>query len=281
MPPGELKERVEPGFTDQELPPLDPGRATAANEAPAPASRQRTLSLGLLASLLIHLSPLLLLLGWSSAPAEPAVAIPIRLVLEEPPPPPPPPPVPEPKPPGRLASVDMGKSGKEARRDPPTPDEAASDLVSALPKPTVPAEPLGAAPAEAEPPPPKPAPKRLAAALAPPKPHPAPVQVPGPAATRDEYLAYVSALINRHSDMLAPSLIAGRSGVAVISILVLGDGTIARIAIKRGSGHPDIDGRIEQMVAAVGRFPPLPQWIQAPSVLLDYHRVFPERIREH
>ena len=100
--------------------------------------------------------------------------------------------------------------------------------------------------------------------------------MPGPAATQDEYLAYISNLINRHKDLLAPSVLGGRRGVAVISITVLADGTIARVAVRRGSGYPDVDARIEQMITAVGRFPPLPQWIQAPSVMLDFHRVFPD-----
>ena len=43
--------------------------------------------------------------------------------------------------------------------------------------------------------------------------------------------------------------------------------TTARSRASRSpqsSGYPDIDERVEQMVAAVGRFPPLPQWFQAP-----------------
>jgi hypothetical protein len=38
---------------------------------------------------------------------------------------------------------------------------------------------------------------------------------------------------------------------------VLDDGTVARISVARLA--TDIDERIERMVAAVGRFPPLPQ----------------------
>ena len=102
--------------------------------------------------------------------------------------------------------------------------------------------------------------------------------VPGPDATRDEYLAYITSLINRQSHLLTASALGSRRGVTVISITVLGDGTIAQLAIKRSSGYPDVDARVEQMVAAVRRFPPLPQWIQAPYVRLDYHRVFPDRL---
>ena len=48
------------------------------------------------------------------------------------------------------------------------------------------------------------------------------------------------------------------------------------------AGPFDDAGRLQEaMVAAVRRFPPLPQWIQAPYVMLDYHRVFPDRFGEH
>jgi TonB family protein len=275
---------------------LELARATA--QPPAPSQlRGRTLPFGMIGALAVHLSPLLLLLSWTGAPAEIVQPIPIELVLEPPPPPepkseqkaekPPPPPL------GRFASVDMGEPVQESEPPASSPDQHPSEptetqvaaarppppeLVSALPKPVSPPEPLAEAPALPEPPPPKPALKPVVATPHPPKPRPArPHAIPGPDATRDEYLAYIASLINQHSNLLAPSVIAGRRGVAVISILVLGDGTIARIAVKRGSGYPDIDARIEQMIATVRRFPPLPQWIQGPSVLLDYHRVFPDR----
>ena len=69
----------------------------------------------MLVSLAVHLSPLLLLLSWASAPAEVVTPIPIELVLEQPPPPPEPKPEqkaekpPPPPPLGRLASADMGE----------------------------------------------------------------------------------------------------------------------------------------------------------------------------
>jgi TonB family protein len=280
---------------------LDLARATAPPRVPSQL-RGRTLPFGMLGSLAVHLSPLLLLLSWTSAPAEVAAPIPIELVLEQPPPPPEPKPEqhaekpPPPPPLGRLASIDMGEPVKEpqppassppasepsetqaAARPPPPPD-----LVSALPKPVSPPEPLTAAPPLPAPAPAsKPVPKPVVATSHPPKSQPArPQVVPGPEATRDEYLAYITTLINGHSNLLAPAALGGRSGVAVISIMVLGDGTIARLRVKRSSGYPDIDARVEQMVAAVRRFPPLPQWIQAPSVTLDYHRVFPDRFGEH
>jgi TonB family protein len=111
----------------------------------------------------------------------------------------------------------------------------------------------------------------------PPNPNPSPraTRVPGPAATRDEYLAFCESLIRRHFDMLPASFLGGRRGATALSLLVLDDGTIASIRVARSSGYPDIDAKIEQMVAAVHRFPPLPQWDQAPSTRLIYNHVFP------
>ena len=286
---------------------LDEARRLEAAHAPVQSppstdNRGRALPFGMLTSLAVHLSPLLLLLSWPATQPEIVTPIPVELVLEQPPSPPPEPKpeqaaeTPPPPPPlGRLASVDMGKPANETEppassqdqhpSEPAETQEAAArpppshDLVSALPKPEPPPETLAAAPPLPEPPAPKPAVKPVVATPHPPKPRPArPLVMPGPDATRDEYLAYITSLINRQSHLLAPSLLGGRRGVAVISIMVLGDGTIARLAIKRSSGYPDVDARIEQMIAAVRRFPPLPQWIQAPYVMLDYHRVFPDRL---
>lgn len=291
-------------------PPLDPARATEERQRPSVSSRQQNRPFGPLVSLAVHLSPLLLLLSWnwSTPPAETAAPIPIQLVLEEPPPPPPPPPAPKPEkepPRGRLASKDMGSP--EAKPDPasteaaepqtePPPVETQMaavtpppkpppppDLVSALPAPTPPPEPPIVPPEPApsvavpepkpnppaKPPPPKRQAKQTAAAW------PLPLRqrttrYPGPEASRDEYFAYCESLIRRYHDMLSPALLAGRSGVVRILIVVLGDGTISRVAIMRDSGYRDIDVRAQQMVVAVGRFPPLPQRFQQPALEMGY-----------
>ncbi|HYU13262.1 MAG TPA: energy transducer TonB, partial [Stellaceae bacterium] len=95
---------------------------------------------------------------------------------------------------------------------------------------------------------------------------------------RDEYLAGLVTLTRRHLDLLSLSLLAGRRGVTALSILVLGDGTIARISVSQSSGYPDIDRQVERMVTAVGRFPPLPQWLQEPSLSLVFRIQFPEAL---
>jgi TonB family protein len=166
---------------------------------------------------------------------------------------------------------------------PPPKPTPPPDLVSALPAPTPPPEPP-IVPPEPEPsvaiPEPKPAPPAK-----PPQPKrqtkqttaawPLPLRqrtarYPGPEASRDEYLAYCESLIGRYHNMLSPSLLAGRSGVVTILIVVLGDGTISRVAIMRDSGYRDIDVRAQQMVVAVGRFPPLPQRFQQPALEMGY-----------
>ena len=230
-------------------------------------------------SLGMHLLPLAFLVGWSSTRIEFARPIPVQLVLEEPPPAPPAPPAPEAKPPPspRLASDEIGDTAQ-----PPT-----APATSPAPTPA----PVAPAPRVAElvpPPKPKPSPPaKPAAATAPvhrpePKPQTQPhaARIPGPDATRDEYLAYLVALTRRHMDMLPLNMIGGRRGETVLAILVLGDGTIARVGIARSSGYPDIDARIEQMVSAVRRFPPLPQWFQGPRIELNLRLRFPEAVLE-
>ena len=271
---------------------LDPARAVAEPTLSLPAPRYRTTPLGPVASLCLHLLPLLALLEWRGHPIEVPPPIPVQLVIERPPPPPPPQkPVELKAPPrGRLASEDIGQpaSQPDEAKAPDTPDMPAETQVAAAPEPAPKAAP---SPQPVVPPPPeikpvpeaKPPQKRAVASRVPPNPHPSTrtARIPGPAATRDEYLAYCLTLIRRYYDMLPASLIAGRRGQAVLSIVVLDDGTIARVGIKKSSGYHDIDSQIERMVAAVGRFPPLPQWIQAPSVTLDYVQSFPEGLVEH
>ena len=79
---------------------------------------------------------------------------------------------------------------------------------------------------------------------------------PGPAATRDEYLAYMHSLIRQHYNLLPSSTLGNRRGMTVIEFVVLDDGKIALMKMRRSSGYPDIDNRVAEMVAAVGRFPP-------------------------
>ena len=276
-------------------------------------ARQRCVPFGPLASLAIHLSPLLLLLSWSSTPVEIAAPIPVQLVLEQPPPlppppAPPPPPIPTPKTKelssGRFASEDMGDVTKaepgpraeeppKAEPEPPAETKMAAltppsgpDLVSALPPPAPTLEPLPApedlkiplapeaAAAERRPPPPKRPAKEMASAWPLPL-QPRSARAAGPEAIRDEYLAYCEALIRRFYGMLSPTFLGGRRGETTVTIMILPDGTIARIVITRSSGYPDIDNRIEEMVAAVRRFPPLPARFQGPGAVFRFHKAFP------
>jgi hypothetical protein len=41
-----------------------------------------------------------------------------------------------------------------------------------------------------------------------------------------------------------------------------------------------IDQRIEEMIEAVGRFPPLPQWFQGLAMPFEFGFPFPEALRE-
>lgn len=298
-------DRADPpdGDTDRREP-SSPRAAVAAplpeREAPV-ESRRQVRRFGPIGSLLLHLLPLLLLLQWPMRPPDEVVPIPVRLVLEPPPAPAPQPkpspPKPEIKPPkGRIASEDIGGSeakGQDAAKEepapapkPPAPAEAPQQEALAVPPPLPEPAPK---PETVEPPSdhfarpqqkPKPTPPH------PPRQHgqahllllPRPGRFPGPAATRDEYLAYIAALTRRHLDLLPLSLIGARRGETIIEVLVMDNGTIALLRVGHSSGYPDIDERVERMISAVGRFPPLPQWFQGPSMQLEFKLRFPEAL---
>ena len=250
---------------------------------------------GPIGSLLLHLLPLLLLIDWPMRPPAEIAPIPVQLVVEPPPAPKPaskPNPKPAPAPPtGRLASDDIGDTlakGHDAAdsREPepgnappasePAPAETPKKTAEIIPPP---AASDALAPPLPPPPKPKPTPQQpLRHGEG--RPHLVlrPARFPGPAATRDEYLAYLATLTRQHIGLLPLGVVAGRRGETVIDILVLDNGTVAMLKVGRSSGYPDIDGRIEKMIAAVGRFPPLPQWFQGPSMQLEFRLKFPEAL---
>lgn len=293
----------EPKAADPEPPLLDLARAVDEPELRTTGQDRRDWIVDLTAAVGVHLLSFLIFMYWTAAPAEIAAPIPVTLVLEKPPPKPEPPPELKAEtkpPPGRLASADLGDpAAKPAKPAAASPTDGAKmtqaaamalrrqparpELVSALPRPAPLPEPelkllepvmKPAVPDRATPA--KPAIKREVAARS--APHPPPGRIPGPAATQDEYLAYVNGLIRHNQEMIPVSLLSGRNGEAVISILVLADGTIARVAIKESSGYPEIDQRAERMVATVKRFPPLPRWFEGESMLLSYHMLFGDRM---
>ena len=281
--------------------PIEPVRPPPELAALLPR-RVRLVTPALLVSIGLHVTPLAGLLAWgSAAPEAPVLPVPVELVVVQPPPAPAPKQE-KPPPRGPLASEDTGKMAAP-------PDTV---IAKPTPPPPPPAEPVVATKemkvAEIPPPPPKPKPKpkpqiqpavlRETPKPAPPlppeprpparAPQPEPVlsnaprnaRYPGPAATRDDYLAYLVTLTRQHIDLLPRVFLADRRGETVLAILVLGDGTLARISIRESSGYPDIDERIEKMVQAVGRFPPLPQWYQQPAMDLTLRLRFPEAINE-
>ena len=290
-------------------------RAPASSERKPEARQERwwVRLRGPAGSLVLHLLPLLLLIDYQMSPPAEIEPVTVQLVMEPPPPPPPPevkpaPPQPQPKPAtppprGRLASEDLGEpEAKETDRPkgdaPSAPDNAAkSDTPTTEPKPpekpqqTAMAVPPPLPPAKPDTPKPDPIPKPQ------PKPnpaaHPAPRRVeepgnlvprrarfPGPAATRDEYLAYMHSLIRQHYNLLTSAALGDRRGMDVVEFVVLDDGKIALVKVRRSSGYPDIDNRVAEMVAAVGRFPPLPQWFQGLAMPFEFGFPFPDALRE-
>jgi TonB family protein len=279
------------------------------------ADRERVRWLGPIGSLVLHLLPLLLLVEWPMAAPPEAEPIAVQLVLEPPLPEQPlkpvPPPQFKPPPPGRIASEDLGDTqAKQTSREvgdapaakdipPPEvrPSEAPQQTADVVPPPP-PEEPqpppsdtqtaaIIPPPPPEKPTPPKPKPKPNPTAQQPPHQTDEPAHTaarhakyPGPAATRDEYLAYVYALIRQHDNLLPPGMIGGRRGEAQIEFVVLDDGTIERIKVRQSSGWQDIDARIELMIAAVRRVPPLPQWFQGSSMGLVFVIQIDNALRE-
>jgi TonB family protein len=282
---------------------LDPTRTDPIPDSPKPPiPRLAWWAMG--GALALHSLVVVLIAVGTSKPPDLAPPIPISLVLERPPPEPPKPPAPPeppalpepPPPPGPIASVDMGSPTAppgQTGTAPPKPIDAEIAPKPAEPppppppppKPTPPPEQVAAAAPPKPPRPPAPAGPRPATMAVPPRPHepahtgPRFAPVPGPSATRDEYLAYLVTLTKQHFDQVPLSLIGDRHGETSLSVIVLADGSIARISILRGSGYPEIDERIERMVAAVRRFPPLPQWYQGQSMDLVFRLRFPEGLR--
>lgn len=279
----------------EELDRLDPQRGEVSPDEPvASAASQARPIRGPLGSLLIHLLVLAAILAPGFTAPDLPKPIPISLVLQ---PPPAPKPAPTPKPPqpetvrpkGPLSSEDEGnvtpKNGQAAtavKRSAAPKRAPQPKLVPPPPKPALPEDDsallqLPSIPAPVLVPPPAKTPTPDAEHQEP-HPHAAGrmARVPGPAATKDQYLAYLVALTKQHFDLLPMSLIANRRGETQLSVVVLADGRIARIAIEQGSGYPDIDARVERMVAAVGRFPPLPQWYQRESMELIFTLRFPQ-----
>ena len=264
---------------------------------------------GPIGSLALHLLPLLLLIDWQMSPPAEIEPVTVQLVVEPPPPevkpaPPQPPPKPVPPPPrGRIASEDLGDpEAKEVKRpkgeapaavDTPVPTDTPPNDTKATEKPqqTAAMVPPPLPPAKPDPPKAEPAfkplPKPSPPARQPPR-HveepanmaPRRARFPGPAATRDEYLAYMHSLIRQHYNLLPMAIVGDRRGATVIEFLVLDDGTIAMVKVRRSSGYPDIDRRVEEMIAAVGRFPPLPQWFQGPGMPFEFGFPFPDALRE-
>ncbi len=283
---------------------LDPERAGLIWEVRGRVGRAIRLRSPLV-SLAFHLLPLVAVILLPLIMTEPPEEIPVQLVFEQPPPPPPPPPQPQPqpapKPPpkleqpphGPLSSVDQGvvKPLDLGRTVDPVAQPAfgaqqptqtqTQSTTTGTPSPPLPA--------------PKPAPPKAAkAAVHPPKPSGAPTapheetpheaphsaRYAGPAASRDEYLAYLVALTRQHIDLLPRSVIGDRHGETVISLVIHDNGVIGPLSVMQSSGYPDIDHRVEQMIVAVGRAPPLPQWFQGNAMELVFKLKFPEALEQ-
>jgi TonB family protein len=83
--------------------------------------------------------------------------------------------------------------------------------------------------------------------------------MPGPDASRDEYLAYLKALVLEHRDMLSAAVTGGRHGELDLDIRINARGSILQIFVRHSSGYPDLDKRAIDMTYAAGQLPPVPE----------------------
>lgn len=268
---------------------LDPERSGLIWEVPPLVAEWAMRWRAPLVSLAFHLLPVAMIMLSPLLVVEPSPPIPVQLVFEPPPPPPPPPPPatkPQPQPPppkmevGRLASVDMGAIKETdtlgrtadpvqppaAGEQQPTPSEADTTATpTPSPKPTPPRKEQKLAfqlqmPSGAN------VPRRDAT----PREAPRSAKYPGPAATQDEYLAYVNAVIEQHLGTLPLLVTLARNGKLVLAIHVLDNGAIENVRLLQSSGNPEADMKIADTISSIHKFPPIPQWFQGSAVWLDF-----------
>lgn len=280
-----------------ELAELDPERLEDTPE-PAAAAPPRASLPSFLGSLGVHLLTLAIFLTWSNTPAELGGTIPVQLVIEQAPPapdevvpsdvaadigaalpkteaapPPQPPSAPKPVPPPiKPAAVQPKPPPKPPEPKPPSEPKPKESAVAAIPV-------AARSPAPAAMPLPVPTPTTATPTQSAGDPAASNTQIHGSAIGKGDYYAYLVTLTRSHFDVLPLSYLAGRRGHTILQVTVFEDGTIGRIAVKQGSGYPDIDARIGQMVQAVGRFPPLPEALRRPSVDLDFNLTFPDALQ--
>jgi TonB family protein len=229
------------GFVDSRR--LDPTRINF--EEPPPSQDRRT-SRGPIGSFLLHLLPLLTLISLPQTPAEISPPIPVLSVIWEPAPA---------SAPTEIALPDNGLPGNPIVED-VSEEGASKDQRSAEDAPSIASEPQ------------LPTVQSKTPELAP--------SVPLAFATRDDYLAYLVTLTRQHLNLLPLSVVGDRRGETVISLVVYDDGSIAHITVYQSSGYPDIDQRIEKLVAAVGKFPPVPRRFQGTAMQLELTVRFPD-----
>ena len=280
------------GFDDPE--PLDPERIGLTWELVEKRS-SRMQSRSPLIALLMHVALLLLIVGWASTTNDDAPLIPVKLVIEQAPPEPEPQPVEQPPMPPQPEHAEA-QSQPEPVPSPPAPTPpihpkaqrppakpAPAQSAPTPPTPTRPAHPKAQIQQEQLPPP---NPMPISHPAAPPptalRPSEAPLpQFPSAGTSRDGYLAYLVTLTGQHMNLLPRSVVGTRRGETVVRVAVRRDGVIDRLSIARPSGYPDIDERVEQMVAAVGKFPPVPDAFAGSPVELDLDFFFPEALQGH
>jgi TonB family protein len=91
-------------------------------------------------------------------------------------------------------------------------------------------------------------------------------KVPGPNATEDEYIKYLDTVMNEHAYAVPGLQQAGNAGFMLLEVLIRKNGVIVWATIRQSSGNPALDARVRAAIENIGRFAPVPDYIQKDTI---------------
>jgi len=90
-------------------------------------------------------------------------------------------------------------------------------------------------------------------------------KLPGPDATEDEYIKYLDTVMNARA-YAVPGLIADRAGAMVLDVLIRKNGVIVWATIQESSGNPVLDAQVRAAIEGIGKFQPVPEYINRDTI---------------
>jgi len=104
-------------------------------------------------------------------------------------------------------------------------------------------------------------------------------KVPGPDATEDEYIKYLDMLMNEHAYAVPGLTQPGNPGFMLLEVLIRKNGVIVWATIRQSSGNPSLDARVIAAIEGIGRFAPVPNYIQRDTIQVTKGLPFdPQRV---